>query len=71
LYQLLKLFESNCVTQGNNIPSLSSIMQSVGVLLWVPREFPSEQPSCAGVAPHHDSDFPFGTKVDYRDDKTW
>jgi len=46
-------------------------MQSVGVLLRVPREFPSEQPSCVGVAPHHDSDFPFGTEVDYRDDKTW
>ena len=45
-------------------------MQSVGVLLRVPREFPSVQPSCAGVAPHHDSDFPFGTKVNYRDDKT-
>jgi len=45
-------------------------MQRVGVLLRVPREFPSEQLSCAGVAPHHGSDFPFGTKVDYRDGKT-
>jgi len=40
------------------------------VLVGVPREIPSEQLSCAGVAPHHDSDFPFGTKVDYRDDRT-
>jgi len=34
-----KTFECNCVTQENNIPSLSSIMQSVGVLLRVPRVF--------------------------------